>query len=51
MASYCPVIGIVNDATLSKPWLTELGHESFGMQVVLSDGEDSVMYLVDEGAL
>ena len=45
------------DATLSETRLivegklTELGHEPIGVQVVLSDGEDSVMYLVDEGGI
>ena len=47
------------DATLSETRLivegklTELGHEPIGvqLQVVLSDGEDSVMYLVDKGGI
>ena len=28
--------------------LTELGHELVGIQVVLSDNEKSVLYLIDE---
>ena len=45
------------DATLSETRLivegklTELGHEPIGLQVVLSDSEDSVMYLVEEGGI
>ena len=42
------------DATLSdtrlivEGKLTELGYEPIDVQMVLSDGEDSIMYLVDE---
>ena len=29
---------------------TELGHELFGVQVILSDSDESVLYLVNKGA-
>ena len=47
-------LGLSIDATLTETHLivegklTELGHEPIGVQLVLSDSEDSVMYLVDE---
>ena len=31
--------------------LTKLGHEPIGVQVVLSDSEESVLYLVNEGGI
>ena len=31
--------------------LTELGHELFGMQAILSDSDESVLYLVNEGGV
>ena len=30
--------------------LTEVGHDLFGAQVILSDSDESVLYLVNEGA-
>ena len=52
------MLGSSTDATLTETRLTveskvegkltELGHEPIGVQVVLSDSEDSVLYLVDE---
>ena len=48
---------LLTDATLAETRLivegklTELGHEPVGVQVVLSDSEESVLYLVDEGGI
>ena len=57
MASHCSIARIVDrcNATeirlIVEGKLTELGHESIGVQVVLSDSEKSVLYLVNEGGI
>ena len=51
------LLELSTDATLAETRLivdgklTELGYEPVGVQVVLSDSEESVLYLVDEGGI